>query len=181
MNIRKKTLKLVWSAFFLALGYVLPFVTMQIPTIGKMLCPMHIPIMLCGIFCGWPYALIIGIICPILRSFTTGMPAMIPSAISMAFELPAYGISIALLFNVFKRKKWAIFPSLIISMLCGRIVWGLVRFVMAMAFGINFSVKIFLAEGFVRAFPGIIAQLIIVPAVVLALWKVVRAENLDNK
>ena len=42
-----KTLKTVFAAMFLALSYVMPFLTGQIPEIGSMLCPMHIPILLC--------------------------------------------------------------------------------------------------------------------------------------
>ena len=58
--LRKKIL----AALFLAIGLILPFITMQIPAVGKMLCPMHIPVLLCGYICGWPYGLLIGIITP---------------------------------------------------------------------------------------------------------------------
>lgn len=54
--LRKKIL----AALFLAIGLILPFITMQIPAVGKMLCPMHIPVLLCGYICGWPYGLLIG-------------------------------------------------------------------------------------------------------------------------
>jgi len=57
---------LVLAALFLALGLVLPFLTGQIPTIGKMLSPMHIAVYLCGLVCGWQYGLLVGLICPIL-------------------------------------------------------------------------------------------------------------------
>ena len=49
--------KLVFAALCLALCIVLPFLTGQIPQIGSMLSPMHIPVLLCGFICGWPYAL----------------------------------------------------------------------------------------------------------------------------
>ena len=42
--------KLVVSAMMLALALVLPFLTGQIPQVGKMLCPMHFPVLLCGFF-----------------------------------------------------------------------------------------------------------------------------------
>ena len=45
--------KLVLSALFLSIGMVLPFLTMQIKEIGDSLLPMHIPVMLCGVLCGW--------------------------------------------------------------------------------------------------------------------------------
>ena len=69
---------LVLAALFLALGLVLPFLTGQIPEIGSMLCPMHIPVLLCGFFCGWPWGLAVGLITPVLRSFLFGMPPMFP-------------------------------------------------------------------------------------------------------
>ena len=55
MNKQIKNITL--SAFFLALGLVLPFVTGQIPEIGTMLLPMHIPVLLCGFICGKEYGL----------------------------------------------------------------------------------------------------------------------------
>ena len=56
--------KLTYSALFLALAMVLPFLTGQIPEIGSMLCPMHIPALLCGFMCGWPWGLAVGFLSP---------------------------------------------------------------------------------------------------------------------
>ena len=50
-NVKKMTL----AAMFLALAFVMPFITGQIPQIGSKLCPMHIPVLLCGFFCGAPW------------------------------------------------------------------------------------------------------------------------------
>ena len=83
--------KLILAALFLAMAQVLPFLTGQIPEVGSMLCPMHIPALLCGFFCGWPWGLMVGFVAPILRSVTFGMPPMFPVAICMAFELATYG------------------------------------------------------------------------------------------
>ena len=91
----KKTIyvqKLVVAALMLALGLVLPSITMNIPTVGKMLCPMHIPVLLCGFLCGGPYGLLVGFLTPLLRSVLFGMPAMVPTAVCMAFELATYGM-----------------------------------------------------------------------------------------
>ena len=89
---------LVISAMFLALAFVMPFLTGQIPQIGSMLCPMHIPVILCGYICGAPWGLAVGIIAPLLRSAIMGMPVMFPAAISMAFELAVYGFMSGLLY-----------------------------------------------------------------------------------
>ena len=83
--------KLVLSALFMAIGLILPFFTGQIPAIGKMLLPMHIPVLLCGLICGWQYGLGVGFVLPLLRSLLFNFPAMYPNAVSMAFELALYG------------------------------------------------------------------------------------------
>ena len=40
--------QLVLAALFLALAFVLPLLTGQVPKVGNMLCPMHFPVLLCG-------------------------------------------------------------------------------------------------------------------------------------
>ena len=87
----KSLQNLIYSAVFLALAYVLPFLTGQIPSVGKMLLPMHLPALLCGFVCGWQWGLGVGFLAPLLRSLTLGMPPFFPMAVSMAFELAAYG------------------------------------------------------------------------------------------
>lgn len=64
---RKYTKNLTLSALFLALGYALPFLTGQIPQFGSMLLPMHIPVFLCALICGWQYGAVIGFILPLTR------------------------------------------------------------------------------------------------------------------
>lgn len=58
----QSTKKLVLSALFLALAYLMPFLTGQIPEIGSMLLPMHLPVLICGFVCGWPYGLAVGFV-----------------------------------------------------------------------------------------------------------------------
>ena len=123
--------KLTYAALFLALAMVLPFITGQIPEIGKALSPMHIPVLLCGFLCGWPWGLAVGFIAPLLRSVIFGMPAMFPGAVAMAFELAVYGCLSGLLYSLLPRKKWSIYVALIVSMIAGRIVWGIVRLILA--------------------------------------------------
>ncbi len=125
---KKKTQKFTLSAMLIAIGMVLPFLTGQIPQIGNMLCPMHMPVFLCGLICGWPYGMAVGFVLPVLRSVIFGMPMLYPSAISMAFELATYGFVSGFLYN---RSRWqciiALYRSLILAMISGRIVWGVVQ------------------------------------------------------
>jgi len=79
--------KLTYSALYLAIALVLPFLTGQIPEIGSMLCPMHIPALLCGFVCGWPWGLAVGFVSPLLRSLLFGMPTAYTAAAMAAGAL----------------------------------------------------------------------------------------------
>ena len=105
MKTNRETVKITFSAIFLALAFVLPFLTGQIPEVGSMLCPMHIPVILCGFICGWKYGLIVGVVAPLLRSLTLGMPPLFPTALCMSFELATYGVVSGLLFVILPKNK----------------------------------------------------------------------------
>ena len=94
--------KITVAAMFLALGLILPFFTGQIPQIGSKLLPMHIPVFLCGLICGWKYGGLVGFILPLLRSALFGMPVFFPSATAMAFELMTYGAVSGFLYSISK-------------------------------------------------------------------------------
>ena len=173
-----KTLKTVFAAMFLALSYVMPFLTGQIPEIGSMLCPMHIPVLLCGFICGWPWGLVVGFIAPLLRSLTLGMPPLFPTAFCMAFELAVYGLVSGLMYKILPRKKVYIYCSLLIAMVVGRIVWG---FAMLICMNINggaFTFAAFFAGAITNAIPGIIAQIILIPILVMLFE---RTKKLQSK
>lgn len=167
------TKKLVLSGVFLALGLVLPFLTMQIPQFGNMLLPMHIPVLLCGFICGAPYGLLVGFITPLLRSMIFGMPRMMPMAAGMAFELAAYGFLAGLLYKMLSGQKPAfrMYAALLISMAGGRLVWGVAAKVFYSIAGMPFGWGVFWAGAVANAVPGIILQLILIPAIVYALRK----------
>lgn len=161
--------KLVLSALFLALGLVLPFLTGSIPEIGRKLLPMHIPVLLCGFICGWPYGLAVGFITPLFRSVLFSTPVMMPTAVGMAFELATYGAAAGLLYAKLPKKNWAVYLSLIGAMLAGRIVWGIVSIPLNGIHGSTFSFQIFLSGAVLNAIPGIILQVILVPVIIMAL------------
>ena len=123
--------QLVLAALFLALAFVLPLLTGQVPKVGNMLCPMHFPVLLCGFVLGGPWGLAVGFAAPLLRSVLFGMPPMFPVAISMAFELATYGLVSGLLRHRAKHNLPALYAVLLAAMVSGRIIWGIVRFVLA--------------------------------------------------
>lgn len=162
---------LVLAALFLALALVLPFLTGQIPEIGSMLCPMHIPVLLCGFFCGWPWGLTVGLTAPVLRSVLFGMPPMFPTALCMSLELAAYGVVSGLLYRKLPRSRGSIYISLLSAMVAGRLVWGAARFLCAGLDVSAFGLSAFWAGAVTTAIPGIVVQIILIPILVMALEK----------
>lgn len=163
--------KIIYSALCLTLCMVLPFLTGQIPEIGNLLSPMHIPVLICGFICGWKYGLAVGFVAPLLRFYMFGMPPLIPMGISMAFELAAYGAITGILYKKLPKTNLSIYFSLISAMLVGRIIWGITRTLLLSVSEIPFTFAIFIADGFVKAVPGIILHIIVVPVVVMAFRK----------
>jgi riboflavin transporter FmnP len=164
--------KMVLAALFVALGLVLPFLTGQIPTIGQMLLPMHLPIFLCALICGWKYGLAVGIILPVLRSMLFTIPPMYPMALSMAFECGAYGFVAGFLYEKTTTQSLkTVYTSMLPAMLVGRIVWGVAMALLLGFRGGSFGFKAFIAGAFVNAVPGIILQLILIPLIMVALDK----------
>lgn len=161
-----KVRRLTFAALFLAVAMVLPFITGQIPEIGSMLCPMHIPALLCGFICGWPWGLAVGFIAPLLRSVLFGFPPMFPGAVAMAFELAVYGGMAGFLWKKLPRKRGVTYAVLLISMIAGRIVWGVVRVVLAGLSCSTFTWALFLAGAVTNAIPGIILQIVLIPVLV---------------
>ncbi len=163
--------KLVLAAMFLALCMVLPFLTGQVPEIGSMLLPMHLPVLIAGFVLGAPYGALIGLIAPFLRFFLFGMPPIFPTGASMAVEMCVYGLAAGFYYRLFPKKHAFVYVSLVLSMIVGRIAWGAAQYVFLMINGSALTVKTFMAGAFINAWPGIVLQLVLVPAVVIALQK----------
>lgn len=160
--------KMTFSAMFIALAFVLPFLTANIPEIGQALCPMHIPVILCGFICGWQYGLAVGYVSPLMRSFIMHAPPVM-SAIPMAFELAAYGAIAGLMYKLLPKKAPFMYVDLLVSMIAGRLVWGTVKFFMAGLDVSAFGLSAFWAGAVMGSIPGIIVQIVLIPAIVYAL------------
>ena len=165
------TRKLVFAALLLALAMVLPFLTGQIPQFGQALCPMHIPVLLCGFVCGPIYAMAVGFNAPLLRFALFGMPPIFPTGVSMAFELLTYGLVAGLCYKHLPRRRINIYASLLIAMVAGRLVWGVVRFILTGLQPAKFGLAAFWAGAVAGSVPGIIVHIVLIPLLVMALEK----------
>lgn len=179
METRNKGLRnMTLSALFLALAYVLPFFTGNIPQIGSMLLPMHIPVILCGFICGGGWGMAVGFIAPLLRCALVGAP-MFTMAVSMAIELMFYGLVSGLLYRRLPKNIGGVYASLIIAMVAGRIAYGAVQMVMMTTSGDSYLLSMFVASTVTGSIPGIILQLILIPTIILALQR--AGVNRDGK
>ena len=154
---------------FIAIGIVLPFFTAQIKEIGDTLLPMHIPVLICGMICGWPYGLLCGLMGPLVSSALTGMPpiAFLPA---MMVECGTYGLVSGLMLKyVHTQRTYAdLYIALVTAMIAGRIVSGIAK---ALIFTPGLALSAWVTASFVTALPGILIQLIFLPSVVCTLMK----------
>lgn len=177
----RTTYKLVFSALLIDVGLVLPFLTGQIPQVGNLLLPMHLPVFLCAFICGWQYGVAVGFIVPLLRSFLFGMPVLYPNAIAMAAELAVYGLVAGFLYKRMKKRSiGAVYGSLIPAMLLGRVVWGVVQVILLGISGSAFTWQMFMAGAFLNAVPGIILQLVLIPAIMSMLHLANKTKQKDT-
>ena len=160
---RNQTKQMILASFFIALGIILPYITGNIAILGNRFLPMHVPVLLCGLICGWKYGFLVGFITPLLRAVLVGMPPLFPIALVMSLELAAYGFFIGLFYKLLPKKFVFLIVSLVLSMLAGRIVWGIAAYLIYPLAGFPFNLEIFIAGALLNAIPGIIFQLIFIP------------------
>ncbi len=164
--------RMTLSAMFLAIGLILPFFTGQIREIGHALLPMHLPVLLCGLICGWQYGAVVGLTAPLLRSVLFGMPVMFPNAVAMSVELAVYGLCVGLVYGLFKKQNvLAVYVSLLPAMILGRVAWGGMQVLLAGMQESAFGITAFLTRAFLNAIPGLALQLLLIPAVMVMLDK----------
>lgn len=158
---KSQTRQLVTAALCVAMGLLLPSVFHLFGGAGPAFLPMHIPVLLCGLLCGWQYGALCGAILPLLSSALTGMPVIYPTGIAMCFELACYGAVSGLLYG-----RWGVYPSLVCAMLAGRVVSGCAHAILLGLGGKVYAFSAFLSTAFVVAIPGIVIQLVCLPAIV---------------
>ena len=162
--------KSIITAVCIALCVVLPQAFHAVPNAGAIYLPMHIPVLLCGLICGWSYGLLCGLAGPALSALLTGMP---PAAVlpGMLVECGVYGLAAGLLMQLVRTKHLYadLYISLAAAMLLGRVVSGIAK---ALIFSAgSYSMVSWVAGSFVTALPGIVIQLALLPSIVYALMR----------
>ena len=164
--------KLTVSAMMLAIALLLPFLTGQLPAIGNMLSPMHIPVLLTGMLCGPIFGFAVGVVAAPLRFVLFGMPRM-PNVLYMTAELAAYGLLSGIFYNILPKRKISLYASLLLSMIGGRIAYAIIFI------SINLSnaktpealILPIVSATVLIAWPGMILQVLIIPTLLIVLQK----------
>lgn len=160
---RNHVRNLVIGGLLLALGLIIPYIFHSTGIAGNIFLPMHIPVLLGGFLLPPHIALLLGILTPIINSLITGMPILFPIAIIMAFELGTYGLLASLLYM--KLRLPTVF-ALILSMVGGRIIAGLVVFILAIFFAIPLEPITYVIGAITTGIPGIVIQLVLIPILI---------------
>lgn len=159
--------RIVLCAMCVALCVVLPIAFHVIPNAGSVFLPMHIPVLLCGLVCGWQYGLMCGVMGPLVSSILTGMPAasILPA---MIVECGVYGCTAGLMMEYVRTGHLSLdlYICLPTAMVVGRILSGISK---ALIFAPGTSLTAWATASFITGLPGILVQLIFIPAIVGAL------------
>lgn len=161
-----KTKEIILGGLLLASGILLPMVFHMFSLTGPIALPMHIPVLIGGFLLSPQFALLLGVVTPILSGMLTGMPVMFPMAVIMAIELGTYGLTASL---ATKKLNFSIVPSLIISMIAGRITAGLTVAALVQLFGVKMHPLLYIKGAIITGIPGIIIQLLFIPALIYAI------------
>jgi riboflavin transporter FmnP len=166
-----KTKKICSCAICIALCYLLPVICHAV-NLGSVLSPMHLPVLLCGVVCGWPYGLFCGVAGPLLSNLLSGMPSA-ARLVYMMPELCAYGLFSGLFMKLIRtgRTVTDLYLSLIPAMLLGRVVGGVAQALVYLSNAQGYSLALWASSYLVGTLPGVILQLVVIPVVVMALMK----------
>ena len=160
----------ILTAVCIALCVVLPQAFHAIPNAGQIYLPMHIPVLLCGLVCGWPYGLLCGLAGPALSSLFTGMPpvTMLPS---MMVECAVYGAVTGLAMKFFRTGRLYpdLYVSMLLAMILGRVVSGISKALIFTPGQVTMTAWV--TGSFVTGLPGIIIHLVLIPTIVFALMR----------
>ena len=160
--------QLALAGLFIAFGLVLPMM-FHVVGLGSTFLPMHIPVLLAGFVLEVPFAAAVGAMTPFLSSIFTGMPPTFPVMPYMVFELAVYGTMTSILY---RKMRLNVYISLILGMISGRIMAGIVVWILAKFFATQLPGPVaFITGSIVTGLPGIIIQLVFIPPLVMLLQK----------
>lgn len=164
---------LTYTAVLWAAAFLLPFLTANDQALGNAVCPMHVPVLLCGIICGPVWGGVMGFCAPLLRSAVIGAPPFPLVALPMAFELLAYAVTAGVLYRLLKNRLdyYGIYVALLVAMVVGRVVLGVAKYFVMGFKELPFGIEGFITGSVLPAWPGVCLQFALIPPIIYALKK----------
>ena len=164
--------KMCICAFLTAMCYVLPQAFHILP-LGVALSPMHLPVLLCGLVCGWPYGLFCGLVGPVLSFLLSNMPP-VTVLISMVPELGVYGLAAGLGMKFIRTGRTLpdLYVSLLPALVLGRIAGGMAQALLYLSRTESYTIALWAGSYVVGTLPAVVLQLVLLPALV---WGLMRA------
>lgn len=128
---------------------------------------MHFPVLLAGFVAGPLAGLVVGLLAPTLSFLLTGMPPTYAVPL-MSLELPMYGLVAGI---TYRALGFNIYVALILAMVVGRLMFALGLLILGRFMELPYTAAQFFSAGgaIVTGLPGIAAQLMIIPLLVVAL------------
>lgn len=159
-------------SFCAAMCYVLPLAFHAVG-LGGVFCPMHLPVLLCGLLCFWPYGAFCGIAGPVISCVLSGMPSP-AQLVYMVPELCVYGLAAGVGMRLIRTGKTVpdIYLSLLPAMVLGRVAGGAAQALFYLSTARSYSVALWAGAYVVGTLPGAVLQLVVLPALV---WTLTRA------
>ncbi len=164
--------RLVLTAWLLALGLVLPMAFGQLPQIGRMLLPMHIPVFLCAFLCGKRMAAGMAFLLPLVRYALFLLPAF---PVAVALELATYAAVTGWMYErCAVSSPRAVYTSLLLAMVCGRVVRLVAQGGFLLLAGAPGVIPAFLTGTMAVGLIGAAAHLVLVPPIVLLCVRLIK-------
>ena len=173
----KLTVKATISVLLIVLAVALPQITHAVggAQAGAVFMPMYLPALLAGMILGWKWGLGVGLLSPVASfAFTSlAMGSAMPNLTRLPYmilELGAYGLISGLFSSkVSKNPLWS-FPVVLSAQVTGRVIYLVYNLIAGRDF-------MSLWESIQVSMTGIYLQAIIVPAVAIVLFAVLKHEQ----
>jgi len=160
---------ITWGALMLA--FAIALAALLHPSLGQVVLPMNFAVLMAGLLTGPAMGLLVGAVAPLLSALLTGMPPLAPAPIAqlMAIELGLHGLVAGFLYA---RLKVGVIPAVVFGNVVGRLAYGLAGYYLLPLVGLGqISVWLPLTGAVVTGLPGLVGQLVLVPALVVLVEK----------
>ena len=162
----RRVRELVLAGLCLALGLTLPWLVhvAGAGSLGRVLLPMYLPVLLAGLLLRPPLAVLVGALTPVLSSALTGMPPPLPTLPLTVAELVVLAGAASLLHRRLRLNVWIAAPG---ALVLGRLTLALLAAGLGGWLGLPVPGAVYVGGALLAGLPGVALLLAIVPPLAL--------------